>query len=86
MGRDDGHDQSVHSLGTLSQLARQYGRMASDRRNAESEDVRKQAMTEFEEFILAMDEAMKNGARAEQALRAYVIARAEKIRQEAKER
>jgi hypothetical protein len=35
----------------------------------------------FEEFILAMEAAIKGGARAEQALRAYVLAEAERIRQ-----
>jgi hypothetical protein len=34
----------------------------------------------FEEFILAIDAAIKDGARAEQALRAYVLAQAERIR------
>ena len=38
-------------------------------------------MTEFEEFILAIDKTMKDGARAEQALRAYVSVMAERIRQ-----
>ena len=37
-------------------------------------------LTEFEEFILAIDAAIKEGARAEQALRAYVIINAERIR------
>jgi hypothetical protein len=43
----------------------------------------------FEEFILALDAAIKEGARAEQALRAYVLAKAERIRhhrQEERER
>jgi len=40
------------------------------------------AENEFEEFVLALDTAMKEGARAEQALRAYVIAAAERIRQQ----
>jgi hypothetical protein len=40
------------------------------------------AENDFEEFILAIDTAMKEGARAEQALRAYVIAAAERIRQQ----
>jgi hypothetical protein len=35
----------------------------------------------FEQFILALDAAIKEGARAEQALRAYVLAEAERIRQ-----
>ena len=39
------------------------------------------AMTEFEEFILALDSAMKDGARAEQALRVVVVRMAENIRQ-----
>jgi hypothetical protein len=34
----------------------------------------------FEEFILALDDAMKEGARAEQALRRYVLVQAERIR------
>jgi hypothetical protein len=38
-------------------------------------------MTEFEEFILAIDSAIKEGARAEQALRAVVTRMAENIRQ-----
>ena len=37
-------------------------------------------MTELEQFILALDAAMKNGARAEQALRKVVAEMAEKIR------
>jgi len=38
-------------------------------------------MTEFEEFVLAIDSAIKDGARAEQALRAVVTRTAEEIRQ-----
>jgi predicted transcriptional regulator len=38
-------------------------------------------MSEFEEFILAIDRAMKDGARAEVALRAVVARLAEHIRQ-----
>jgi hypothetical protein len=38
-------------------------------------------MSEFEEFILAIDSAMKTGDRAEVALRAVVVRMAEKIRQ-----
>jgi hypothetical protein len=34
----------------------------------------------FEEFILALDAAIRGGARAEQALRTYVLAEAERIR------
>ena len=40
------------------------------------------APSAFEEFILALDAAIKEGARAEQALRAYVLAEAERIRRE----
>ncbi len=36
---------------------------------------------EFEEFILAIDSAIKDGARAEQALRTVVTHMAESIRQ-----
>jgi hypothetical protein len=35
----------------------------------------------FEEFILALDAMIKDGMRAEQALRAYVLDQAERIRE-----
>jgi hypothetical protein len=38
-------------------------------------------VTEFEEFILALAAAINDGARAEQALRIYVIDKAKEIRQ-----
>lgn len=37
-------------------------------------------MTELERFIIALDEKIQGGARAEQALRAIVMQMAEKIR------
>jgi hypothetical protein len=35
----------------------------------------------FEEFILALEAMIKDGMRAEQALRAYILDQAERIRQ-----
>jgi hypothetical protein len=40
-------------------------------------------MTEFEEFILAIEDEMKAGKRAEQALRSVVTSMARRIRQRA---
>jgi hypothetical protein len=42
-------------------------------------------LTAFEQFILEMDAAMKNGARDEQALRAYITEMAKKIKQREKD-
>jgi signal transduction protein with GAF and PtsI domain len=41
--------------------------------------------TELEEFILALDAEIRNGLRAEQALRQVVTAMAERIRQQGRE-
>jgi len=43
-------------------------------------------MTEFDAFILAIDEEIKSGVRAEVALRRVVTERAEKIRERIKDK
>jgi uncharacterized coiled-coil DUF342 family protein len=42
-------------------------------------------LTELDAFILALDDEMKKGARAERALRTVVTERAEQIRERIKE-